>query len=266
MRLKSPTAAFTLVELAIVLVIIGLLVGGVLAGKDILHGSQLQKTIKQVTDINQATTTFRDQYGGFPGDITNATSFWPSATNGNGNKIIETAASGTCATVGTIAASDLDCPDFAGERAQFFMQLGLAGLTNPYTSAATLDAGYPRLPVNKSAGMIVGSAWLNAAASNMKMENYANSSVYLYLGVCAPSSLNVGAPFNNCGTLIPVDAQNMDIKIDDGLPLSGVVFGQSYNTICATGTAANTTSVTATNSYNISSSVPGCNLLVNIGD
>ena len=266
MRLKSPAAGFTLVEIAIVFTIVGLLVGGVVAGKEILHGSQLQKTIKQVTDLNQATITFRDQYGGFPGDITNATSFWPSATNGNGNKIIETAASGTCATVGTIAASDLDCPDFAGERAQFFMQLGLAGLSNSYTTAATLGTGYPSLPVNKGAGMIVGSTWLTAGASNMKMENYANSAVYLYLGICNPSSLNSGIAFNNCGTLIPVDAQNIDAKIDDGKPLSGIVLGQSYNTICATGTAANTTSVTATNSYNISAQAAGCNLLVNIGE
>jgi type II secretory pathway pseudopilin PulG len=260
--------AFTLLEIAIILAIIGLLAGGVLAGQEMIRAAQLQKTVKQISDINQASVAFRDQYAGYPGDIRNAASFWAGAANGNGNGSIETAANGTCVVTNAKQASDLDCADFTGERAQFFTQLGLSGLGTSYDGSTTVGTGYPAISASSGAGIIVGSTWLTAAASNMRMENYINSSVYLYLGVCRPSTLNTNsaAEFNNCGTLIPIDAQHIDTKIDDGKPLSGTVFGQSYNTICATGTAANTTSVVANNSYNISVSAPGCNLLVNLGE
>ena len=264
---KQLNAAFSLLELAIVLTIIGLLAGGVLTGQEMIHSAQLQKTIKQMRDIDQATIAFRDQYGGYPGDIKNATSFWATAANGDGDGMIEANdATHDCSTAFGEQSTELDCTYFVGERAQFFTQLGLAGLYNKYDGSTTLGVGYPSIPLNQGMGMIVGSAWILADSSNMKIENYVSPSVYLYLGVCNPSKLNANGAFNDCGTLIPIDAQNIDSKIDDGKPLSGTVFGQSFNTICATGTAANTTSVTATNSYDLRSKNPGCNLIFNLGE
>jgi prepilin-type N-terminal cleavage/methylation domain-containing protein len=73
---SSAKQAFSLVELAIVLVILGLLVGGVLAGKSLIHASQLRTVSTQHANYLTAFLSFRDKYLALPGDIPNATQFW----------------------------------------------------------------------------------------------------------------------------------------------------------------------------------------------
>jgi len=61
--LNSPRrAGFTLVELSIVLVIIGLLVGGVLAGKNLIHGAEIRRVITDINNYKSATIQFKQQY------------------------------------------------------------------------------------------------------------------------------------------------------------------------------------------------------------
>jgi prepilin-type N-terminal cleavage/methylation domain-containing protein len=62
-------AGFTLVELAIVMIIIGLLIAGVLKGQALIANAQVTATVAQVKAIEAATTTFHDTYNMFPGDI-----------------------------------------------------------------------------------------------------------------------------------------------------------------------------------------------------
>jgi len=67
---------FSLVELSIVLVIVGLLVGGVLTGKSLIRAADLRSVSTDYEGYRTATSAFRDKYFGLPGDITNASSFW----------------------------------------------------------------------------------------------------------------------------------------------------------------------------------------------
>jgi prepilin-type N-terminal cleavage/methylation domain-containing protein len=83
--------AFTLVELSIVLVIIGLIIGGITLGGKLKENSILRSIMKQITTYSQAYHLFKDSYNAMPGDILNATSYWSSSTNGNGDGIISTA-------------------------------------------------------------------------------------------------------------------------------------------------------------------------------
>jgi prepilin-type N-terminal cleavage/methylation domain-containing protein len=103
----NQTCGFTLIELSIVLVIIGLIVGGILTGRDLI-GSATNKSV--VTDVQKyvsAVNTFRTKYNELPGDMVDAQNMWgtdpnacpdlgPTPTqltattcNGNGNGIIE---------------------------------------------------------------------------------------------------------------------------------------------------------------------------------
>ena len=66
------TAGFTLIELSVVLVIIGLIVGGVLVGQDLIRAATLQAQITQIQKFNTAANTFRLKFNALPGDVANA--------------------------------------------------------------------------------------------------------------------------------------------------------------------------------------------------
>lgn len=69
-------SAFSLVELSIVLVILGLLVGGVLAGQSLIRAAELRKHIRFHSEFTTIWSTFRDKYFYYPGDMPNASMFW----------------------------------------------------------------------------------------------------------------------------------------------------------------------------------------------
>lgn len=77
---------FTLVELAIVLVIIGLLVGGVLAGQELIKRSRLNSIVKDFQDYDSDITIFKNKYNQLPGDFNKGSVFFTDcATNCDGN-------------------------------------------------------------------------------------------------------------------------------------------------------------------------------------
>lgn len=87
---------FTLVELAIVMMIIGLLIGGVLKGQQMMQNARIKNVIKQVQSYNAASAGFWDKYNAIPGDMTMAQNRIPNCVignncyNGNGNNIVGT--------------------------------------------------------------------------------------------------------------------------------------------------------------------------------
>lgn len=214
----------TLIEITMVIVIIGVLIGSVMATMNLMRGAKIKATVSQLLEINIAKNAFRDKYFGYPGDLINAKSFWPAASNGDGDAII------TC----TGGSSHPDDQCYSGERSQFFYQLGLSGFLRSYTTAATLGQGYPAVAITPTSGMIVTGAWIgNPTGSNMGIENHAKDSMYLYLGVCAPKYLGSSSAFNDCGVFVPYVAQQIDDKLDDGNPGTGAILAHSYaSNIC----------------------------------
>src|SRR5689334_1859021 len=65
----SAAPGFTLIELSIVLVIISLLLGGLLVGRDLIRHAELRAQINQVAMYNAAVYTFRSRFNGIPGDL-----------------------------------------------------------------------------------------------------------------------------------------------------------------------------------------------------
>ncbi|MCE2927483.1 MAG: prepilin-type N-terminal cleavage/methylation domain-containing protein [Rickettsiales bacterium] len=60
---------FTLVEMAIVIVLIGLLLSGVLVGRDLIEAAQIRRVVGEVEKINTAIYTFKNKFNALPGDI-----------------------------------------------------------------------------------------------------------------------------------------------------------------------------------------------------
>lgn len=79
---------FTLVELAIVLVIIGLILGAVLKGQELINNAKLKRAYNQQREVAAAVYTYFDRYALYPGDDNTAASRWTGVTNGDNNGII----------------------------------------------------------------------------------------------------------------------------------------------------------------------------------
>jgi len=79
-----------LVEIAIVLVIVGLLLGGVLKGQELIFNSKVKATYNLSKELSAAFYGYQDRYKAFPGDDGSATTRFPNgtATNGNADSII----------------------------------------------------------------------------------------------------------------------------------------------------------------------------------
>jgi len=71
---------FTLVELAIAMIVIGLLIGGVLKGQEIRENAAVTATIVQSKSYEAATIMFFDNYNALPGDMVNASTILPNCT------------------------------------------------------------------------------------------------------------------------------------------------------------------------------------------
>jgi len=103
---RKSEAGFTLVEIAIVMVIIGLLIGGILKGQAMIQNAKVKRVVKQADELRAAVMTFYDKYGVYPGDENKAAIPAGGTDNeGNGNGQIN-----------------------AAEQYEVYNDLGLAGL------------------------------------------------------------------------------------------------------------------------------------------
>ena len=81
---------FTVIELAIVMIIIGLLIGVVIKGHSMIENAKYKAVINQANDLTNAFHTYLNQYGKYPGDDNTAAGRWATA-NGNNNGRIDAA-------------------------------------------------------------------------------------------------------------------------------------------------------------------------------
>ena len=79
--LKNKQEGFTLIELSIVIVIIGILVGGVVLGGKVIDRARLAKFATEVSDINRAVILFQDTYNAMPGDYNGTGTYEDSHNN-----------------------------------------------------------------------------------------------------------------------------------------------------------------------------------------
>jgi prepilin-type N-terminal cleavage/methylation domain-containing protein len=91
--MKNRQQGFTLVEIAIVLVIIGLLLGGILKGQEMITQAKIKNVVADFSGVSAAYHGYQDRYRAIPGDDPNAATRWASMTNpapvaGDGNGIV----------------------------------------------------------------------------------------------------------------------------------------------------------------------------------
>src|SRR6478672_10699002 len=85
-RSGSAQRGFTLIEMSIVLVIIGLIIGGILKGQEIIAGARNKAVINEINATRSAANTYYDRYRSLPGDDVSATTrVDPRLISGNGD-------------------------------------------------------------------------------------------------------------------------------------------------------------------------------------
>jgi prepilin-type N-terminal cleavage/methylation domain-containing protein len=214
---NKTQAGFTLVELAIVLLIIGLLVGGILRGQELIANARNTATIDQTTAFSAAATTFVDTYGALPGDITNA-----------GARLANCGAAGNCNVAGNgdnivganLIARTNNNAGFTmnGENRVFWTHLAAANLisgVNPTdtTPVATWGANLPAAKLG--GGFHVINANVPAAAAVPALAGR----YYLLRSAAA----GVAAEGDGASILSSVRAFAIDRKADDGNANAGKV-------------------------------------------
>jgi len=114
---------FTLIEMSIVLVIIGLIIGGILKGQELIESSRQKNLISQVDRLKAGTTTFVDRFKGLPGDFSRTALLQNSTLLDPGND------SGTIGTTEVNAAGLITLENqITDENVQYFNMLLAAGL------------------------------------------------------------------------------------------------------------------------------------------
>jgi len=234
---RKTNTGFTLIEISIVLVIIGLITGGVLVGNDLINGAKIRATVSQLESYNTATRTFQLKYGALPGDISAnlvsqfGFSVMPNRAGtggqGDGNGFIE--AYGWFHN--TYYVNHACC--VSGETAWFWEDLSSnSGLISGNFNYAG-DFAYPLGNITESTNPAIEDI-----IPHSKLKDSIYIDVYYLSGFNYFSLLAFGTPTPLTGldgngavrknvTMLTVnEAASMDKKLDDGFPQTGNIIAK----------------------------------------
>jgi prepilin-type N-terminal cleavage/methylation domain-containing protein len=205
MTLKNK--GFTLIELSIVLIIVGLIVSGILAGEQLVKGAKLKHIMTDFRQFNTAIASFKNTYGQLPGDFNNAKAIWPvectdqvnAACNGTGNGMIRT----------ETGPNNM-------ERIRAWQHLSLAGLIEGewpgYNAALWTAMTAATNPSGPDSGTLYDVVWDgNALWGSNRNQNFINFGF-----ITAATSPGGGA-------LTGLQIYSIDKKLDDGFAQTGMI-------------------------------------------
>ena len=198
---------FTLVEISIVMIIIGLLIGGTFGGMKLIENMQVNKAVQDLKAFESSALTFKDTFGRLPGDIVNPSvrlpncTTAPCSTTGNGNRNFDVGVWNEA-----VAATQ--------ERFTFWHHLQAADLLTAgvkNTTDLNFGEGQPEAPTGGGYRISAHNGPFHLATSHL----YAGAMVLLG---ASDSALIVGGTqfVSNCNQMSSIDR-----KIDDGLAYNG---------------------------------------------
>jgi len=239
----TRSSGFSLVELSIVIVIIGLIVSSVLVGQDLVRSAELRAVTSQYQEFNKAAATFRDKYAGLPGDVDADSRFGFGVTEA------------TATENGLLQDTAGNYTLHSGEYTRFWNHLGSSG-------ASLVPEAY--------AGGAIGSADISTILPQSEQGGYwgtfsvSTGENYFIFGA---ADNGTDSSWFTVDALSPEDAFNIDSKIDDGRPGRGIMRAQNGAaaaplTAPGAGAAECVSAATADGDYNVSLTEPLCTFSV----
>lgn len=188
----TKTRGFTLIEISIVLIIIGLVVAGILVGRDLIKDAENKRVIRSLESFRTAFYAFRTKYNALPGDMRSPSIFWANiTTEGNGNGLINV---------------------WPTEASLAWQELLEAGLVNVSVTAPDQHYAYGVTPSSNGVAY-----WYNKDLHiPSHISRYGNTI----------SLTTAGSVGTDAGSIMSSeDAYLIDSKMDDGMPESGRLYG-----------------------------------------
>lgn len=242
--------AFSLVELSIVLVILGLLTGGILTGQSLIRTAEMRGVTTEFQRFQSVIYSFRDKYRALPGDMPNAVRFWGAQIGSTSDGLDATCAaldhtspatdSATCNGNGNGEIEHI-APSNYHESFRAWQHLANAGLVEGtytgVTSTAGTQHGIPGENIYNS--KVPQSGWTFITRSfpgdgYWLQRNEANNRRIIN-GLLIGGTTTTDVAHNQIMT--SPEAWNLDKKIDDGRPFYGKVQASNYN-LCTDGANA----------------------------
>ncbi len=227
---KLPSAkGFTLIELSIVLVIIGLIVAGIMGGQSLIRAAKLRSVTTDINRFKVAITTYKDYYGYLPGDHTNAYDYFDGS---GGSSVCGANTIGTATSCNGNGDGRIKFLFTSGTNEDFrsWQHLSLAKMVPGEYSGE--DAGSPNYQPD-----------VNIPSSSIGYSGYWLF-YYGFYSRAAGNLIHVGginSKYPEGYFINTADAENIDRKMDDGLADGGNVYtrnawvGNTEQTTCVTG-------------------------------
>ena len=221
--MKKKQAGFTLVEIAIVLVIIGLLLGGILKGQELISNAKVRNIADQQNAVKAAYFAFQDRFRALPGDYSKATDNIPNVaagSNGDGNAQIT-----------------------GNESVYAWHHLTNAGFISCSACAPT--------PADPTA----------ASDQNSPVNAFGGVMLIVFDNLYNNAATDTGPPANNIksGNQIPSNVMaEVDRKIDDGNPRTGALRFSKYAAPTSTPPTAATCAETGSDNWKVTTVNSNC--------
>lgn len=209
---RPAQRGFTLVELSIALIVIGVIAGGLLVGRDMIRNAQIKNLAEERNQYVSAVTQFRERFNDLPGDFRRATELWGEAANCNApSEGTETCNGNGDGQIGSSTLTSRQSED--AESPRLWQHLANAQLIE-----GRYD-GVSSTPVS-SAGGKWGVRYVGAA--NGLDDRYFDGH-YGHILAMAYDPYFYTTEINRPGYLTPVELAGFDTKFDDGKPATGII-------------------------------------------
>lgn len=253
-KFSSKKSGFSLIELAIVLIIIGLLIAGVTGGASLIKSAELRAIVTEARSNSISVNAFQSLYDSLPGDSSTYTAY--SGAIGNGDGRIEFCRDGS---TGSAGCDTVGLESEGGGLA--WGHLVTAGVVNipGFTAAASSAAQDLDATPTFLASKLKAAGWMFDYNSTYTP----NTNIAILTGVgTLGANLESATAYS---LLLSVDAFSIDTKNDDGKPNTGKVkaTGDAGSTGGATAeckTAATTTSAT----YGVTGTAKKCTIMFDL--